>query len=103
VASYRKWAFLGLLSVALMSADRAGAHPGGLDRQGCHTNRKTGDYHCHRPPSARPSDASDESESGGVYYPNCAAVRAAGKAPLKRGQPGYAAHLDRDGDGVACE
>jgi hypothetical protein len=20
-------------------------HPGGLDRYGCHTNRKTGDYH----------------------------------------------------------
>ncbi|GAA3083546.1 hypothetical protein JOF29_004463 [Kribbella aluminosa] len=38
-----------------------------------------------------------------TYYANCAAVRAAGKAPLYRGQPGYAAHLDRDGDGVACE
>jgi hypothetical protein len=38
-----------------------------------------------------------------VYYANCAAVRAAGKAPLHRGDPGYAAHLDRDGDGVACE
>ncbi|MDX2972971.1 excalibur calcium-binding domain-containing protein [Kribbella solani] len=38
-----------------------------------------------------------------AYYKNCTAVRAAGKAPLYRGQPGYAAHLDRDGDGVACE
>src|SRR5664279_3550401 len=38
-----------------------------------------------------------------VYYQNCSAVRAAGKAPLYRGQPGYAAHLDRDGDGIACE
>ena len=38
-----------------------------------------------------------------VYYKNCAAVRAAGKAPLYRGQPGYAKHLDRDGDGIACE
>lgn len=38
-----------------------------------------------------------------VYYANCAAVRAAGKAPLRRGQPGYRAGLDRDGDGVACE
>ena len=40
---------------------------------------------------------------GGVYYANCAAVRAAGKAPLYRGQPGYASHLDGDNDGVACE
>ncbi len=23
-------------------------HGGGLDRYGCHTNHKTGDYHCHR-------------------------------------------------------
>ncbi|MED1289413.1 excalibur calcium-binding domain-containing protein [Bacillus paranthracis] len=38
-----------------------------------------------------------------AYYKNCAAVRAAGKAPLYKGQPGYASHLDRDGDGVACE
>jgi hypothetical protein len=38
-----------------------------------------------------------------VYYANCSAVRAAGKAPLYRGEPGYASHLDRDHDGVACE
>lgn len=38
-----------------------------------------------------------------VYYKNCAAVRAAGKAPLHRGDPGYAPKLDRDGDGIACE
>ena len=24
------------------------AHSGGLNAQGCHNNRKTGDYHCHR-------------------------------------------------------
>lgn len=38
-----------------------------------------------------------------VYYPNCAAVKAAGKLPLRRGQPGYRTGLDRDGDGRACE
>jgi hypothetical protein len=38
-----------------------------------------------------------------AYYPNCAAVRAAGKAPLHRGDPGYSSSLDRDGDGIACE
>lgn len=41
--------------------------------------------------------------SSPVSYRNCAAVRAAGIAPLYRGQPGYAPHLDRDNDGVACE
>jgi hypothetical protein len=37
------------------------------------------------------------------FYANCTAVRAAGKAPLHRGDPGYRAALDRDGDGIACE
>jgi hypothetical protein len=36
-------------------------------------------------------------------YSTCAAARAAGAAPLRRGQPGYASHLDADGDGIACE
>jgi hypothetical protein len=38
-----------------------------------------------------------------VSYANCDAVRAAGAAPLYRGQPGYSSKLDRDGDGIACE
>lgn len=41
--------------------------------------------------------------AGPVYYRNCTAVRAAGAAPIYRGQPGYSSKLDRDGDGVACE
>lgn len=40
---------------------------------------------------------------GSVYYDNCDAVRAAGKAPLYRGDPGYRSGLDRDDDGIACE
>jgi len=36
-------------------------------------------------------------------FRNCAAARAAGAAPLHRGQAGYAPHLDGDGDGIACE
>ncbi|WP_315861661.1 excalibur calcium-binding domain-containing protein [Lawsonella clevelandensis] len=41
--------------------------------------------------------------SAEVYYENCDAVRAAGVAPRKRGEPGYRAGLDRDRDGWACE
>ncbi len=48
----------------------------------------------HAPPPPPPAD---------VYYANCAAVRAAGRAPLRRGQPGYRSGLDGDSDGVACE
>ncbi|MDO4784521.1 MAG: excalibur calcium-binding domain-containing protein [Propionibacteriaceae bacterium] len=36
-------------------------------------------------------------------YKNCAEARAAGVAPIKRGQPGYSRKLDRDNDGIACE
>lgn len=38
-----------------------------------------------------------------VSYANCDAVRAAGKAPLYTGDPGYSTKLDRDRDGIACE
>ncbi|QXC60788.1 excalibur calcium-binding domain-containing protein [Aquihabitans sp. G128] len=38
-----------------------------------------------------------------AYYANCSEARAAGVTPLYRGDPGYASHLDRDDDGVACE
>lgn len=36
--------------VAVALATFAGyviSHPGGLDRHGCHTDHKTGGYHCH--------------------------------------------------------
>jgi hypothetical protein len=39
----------------------------------------------------------------GAYYPNCGSARAAGAAPIDRGEPGYRVELDRDEDGVACE
>lgn len=48
------------------------------------------------PPPVKVPDA-------GVYYANCSAVKAAGAAPIYRGDPGYSSKLDRDNDGVACE
>lgn len=38
-----------------------------------------------------------------VYYRYCSHARAAGAAPINRGEPGYRSELDRDNDGVACE
>lgn len=38
-----------------------------------------------------------------TYYENCDAARAAGAAPVHRGDPGYGSHLDRDNDGIGCE
>lgn len=39
----------------------------------------------------------------GVYFRNCNEARAAGAAPLHRGQPGYREGMDGDRDGIACE
>jgi len=55
------------------------------------------------PAAGRTSPASRKPAAKPVYYANCDAVEAAGKAPLSAGQPGYRRALDRDGDGVACE
>jgi TolA-binding protein len=49
------------------------------------------------------NDTGSSSSSTSVYYENCDAARAAGAAPVRRGDPGYAPHLDRDNDGVGCE
>ena len=48
------------------------------------------------PPPPAPAPAS-------VHYENCDAARAAGAAPVYRGDPGYRPGLDRDDDGVGCE
>ncbi|MFI6871322.1 excalibur calcium-binding domain-containing protein [Nocardia sp. NPDC050406] len=52
------------------------------------------------PPTTAPIAAPAQSS---VYYANCTAARAAGAAPLHRGDPGYRPPLDRDNDGIACE
>jgi hypothetical protein len=54
-------------------------------------------------PSPSPASGPPATGSGPVYYPNCDAVRAAGTDPIHAGDPGYATHLDRDGDGTGCE
>jgi hypothetical protein len=43
--------------------------------------------------------------SGATRYANCTAAKAAGVTPIRVGTPLYDAnrHLDRDGDGIACE
>lgn len=40
---------------------------------------------------------------GHVHYPSCSAAGAVRPTPVRRGEPGYGRHLDRDGDGVGCE
>lgn len=98
------------LAAVLAVPEAASAHPGGLNSEGCHNNRKTGDYHCHRGSQNRAAPARPQgltgngsgSRSAGAFA-NCTAARAAGAAPVRRGDSGYGPHLDRDGDSVGCE
>lgn len=80
-------------------------HGGGLDSKGCHNNRKTGSYHCHRSQAkpSKPAQSNKSLNSKKTSYKNCKEARAAGAAPVKRSDPGYGKHLDRDNDGVGCE
>lgn len=112
---------LACLALSVAAAE-ARAHSGGLNAEGCHTNRKTGDYHCHRGGARAPSRVPTPSpflplrDDAPRYnaprrgtrtqdgaFRNCTEARAAGAAPVHRGEPGYGAHLDRDGDGIGCE
>ena len=47
------------------------------------------------PPAQNPAPA--------LAFQTCADARAAGYRTMHRGAPGYSEHLDRDGDGIACE
>ena len=88
----------------LGSAGSAASHSGGLNAEGCHNNRKTGDYHCHRGSSASSTPRKPQRALGGeTNFRNCTHARSAGAAPVRIGDPGYGRHLDRDGDGVGCE
>jgi Excalibur calcium-binding domain len=107
---------MALTAIALCFVGDVSAHGGGLNTEGCHYDRKRGGDHCHRGSiaSSRGDAVSTNrlapsriaplrvSQDSGVFA-NCAAARVAGAAPVRRGEPGYGPHLDRDGDGVGCE
>ncbi len=94
----RLWTVIALLWLPALGF----AHGGGLNADGCHNDRKNGGYHCHQAKTL-PAPSANLSDSDAVHYKNCAAAKAAGAAPVRRGDPGYGKHLDRDGDGVGCE
>ncbi len=99
-----------VLGALVLTSETVAAHGGGLDANGCHHDR----YQCHRgsaprartpnfAPTPMPSQWLSGGDNDSIYYTNCSAARAAGAAPVRRGDPGYGRHLDRDGDGVGCE
>lgn len=47
--------------------------------------------------------ATEAAQVASRSYESCDAAQADGATPIHIGDPGYAPHLDRDSDGVACE
>ncbi|MGY1813455.1 GmrSD restriction endonuclease domain-containing protein [Blastococcus sp. SYSU D00820] len=47
--------------------------------------------------------AAPTAEAAPLTYADCGEVRAAGAAPIRRGDPGWSDRFDGDGDGVGCE
>lgn len=94
------------------------SHGGGLDGKGCHTNRKTGEYHCHRaqapaapaapaaPVAPAASTGAALGAAGGAF--SCGAKRTCGEmsgcdeARFYLTQCGLG-RLDGDKDGTPCE
>ena len=59
----------------------------------------------HSQPVATPRQTapSPQPAPSGPNFSSCKEARAAGYSHMRRGEPGYASHLDRDGDGIACD
>jgi hypothetical protein len=62
-------------------------HPGGLNAEGCHNNRKTGDYHCHRAASNSAVPKPPPEASGGQPRHLVPQAGAAAAAPQIPGRP----------------
>lgn len=57
----------------------------------------------HQIEQAKEPEPAESPQKTEPVYANCTEARAAGAAPLHKGDPGYSKKLDRDGNGVACE
>lgn len=68
----------------LLAAGQGFGHGGGLNSEGCHNNRKTGDYHCHRGSSTRP-----KIQIPAITSPSISNSNGESTIPYDRGLYGY--------------
>ena len=60
-----------LATIAILAMPvTAFAHGGGLNKEGCHNNRSTGDYHCHRGSGSSSSSGSSLGSSSSSMHEN---------------------------------
>jgi len=94
--------------VSLLVPSVSFAHPGRTDSNGCHTNRKTGDYHCHQPKTTTArNEANSSARLTAKNDYNCSDFSTQEEAQSfyeRSGGPIIDPYdLDRDQDGLACE
>ncbi|MBB5517492.1 excalibur calcium-binding domain-containing protein [Amphiplicatus metriothermophilus] len=87
-------------AVALFAGSLA-AHPGGLDRNGCHAGSQP--YHCHRGPQPTPTRSAAPSPRGADMDCGDFPSWEAAQSFFRASGPGDPHRLDADNDGVACE
>lgn len=77
---------LAIAVLLLALAPSAFGHGGGLDRNGCHTNRKTGEYHCHpgRSGTPAPTTSTPRSAAPKTQLVSAGAVTQAGATTPQR-------------------
>jgi hypothetical protein len=107
----RRGAALVLIAFLVSAGGQARSHGGGLNAEGCHTNRATGDYHCHRAPRAAqptspvqqlaPAPGNKSNRSCGAKK-TCGQMASCEEAMFYLTQCGLS-RLDGDSDGVPCE
>jgi beta-lactam-binding protein with PASTA domain len=83
------------------AADKAAADVAAADKAAA--DQAAADQAAADKAAAAPAPGPAPAPPASAYYANCDAVRAAGAAPIHRGDPGYSSKLDRDGDGIGCE
>lgn len=105
-----------LIVAALGGSASAWAHGGGLNAQGCHNDRRAGDYHCHRgavgnndrgTSTSRAASLSSPSDQANSRFGVCGSKPTCGQmtscAEARYHYQCGVARLDGDRDGVPCE
>lgn len=103
--------FLILLVFVLVVPVFASAHSGRTNAEGCHNNRKTGDYHCHGKKTVAKQETKTSAKISARTVAkadyNCTDFSTYEEAQSfyeRNGGPLIDPHnLDRDKDGIACE
>jgi hypothetical protein len=92
----------GFILFLLIISKPAFSHPGRTNAEGCHNDRKTGQYHCHNAGSGSKVEITPPVATGCERQPHCYDLTSCADAMHYFKDCGLD-RLDRDKDGVPCE